>query len=97
MSEPGIATPGRHQLVEGRKAMRAGRSSLNGLPRGRSGRRETFDGLPPEVWQVHVLQQKTSWSDNDHARIAQLTRRWTDAQRRRYEERWNWGRPARWH
>jgi hypothetical protein len=58
---------------------------------------ETFDGLPPEVWQVHVLQQKTSWSEQDHADIARLTRQWTAEQRRRYEERWNWGRPARWH
>jgi hypothetical protein len=48
------------------------------------------------VWQVHVLQQKTSWSERDHARIAELTRRWTDEHRRRYEQRWNWGRPARW-
>jgi len=77
--------------------MRAGRVNLRSLPRGRYNARETFDGLPPEVWQVHVLQQKTSWSEHDHARIAQLTRRWTEAQRRRYEQRWNWGRPARWH
>jgi hypothetical protein len=58
--------------------------------------RETFQGLPPEVWQVHQLQQKTSWSAQDHARIARLTRRWTAAQRRLYEQSWNWGRPARW-
>jgi hypothetical protein len=57
---------------------------------------ETFEGLPPEVWQVHQLQQKTSWSPQDHVRIVRLTRRWTDAQRRIYEERWNWGRAARW-
>ena len=60
------------------------------------GTQETFDGLPAEVWQVHTLQQKTSWSDKDHARIRQLTRRWTEVHRRRYEQRWNWGRPARW-
>jgi hypothetical protein len=59
--------------------------------------RETFDGLPPEVWQVHILQQKTSWSEQDHARIQLLTQDWSDEQRRRYEELWNWGRPARWH
>lgn len=59
--------------------------------------RETFDGLPSEVWQVHLLQQKTSWSDHDHALIAELTRHWTREHRRRYEQRWNWGRPARWH
>jgi hypothetical protein len=59
--------------------------------------RDTFDGLPPEVWQVHVLQQKTSWSEQDHARVAELTRHWTGEHRRRYEQRWNWGRPARWH
>jgi hypothetical protein len=76
--------------------MKAGRIRPSRLPRDRYARRETFDGLPPEVWQVHVLQQKTSWSEYDHARIAELTRRWTDEQRRRYEERWNWGRPARW-
>ena len=57
---------------------------------------ETFDGLPSEVWQVHQLQQKTSWSDQDHAKIARLTRRWTDEHRRRYEKDWNWGRSARW-
>jgi hypothetical protein len=60
-------------------------------------RQQTFDGLPPEVWQVHVLQQKTSWSAHDHARMVRLTWRWTARQRRRYEERWNWGRRARWH
>jgi hypothetical protein len=75
--------------------MRARHSRFRGLPRARYSR-ETFDGLPPEVWQVHVLQQKTSWSERDHARIAELTRRWTDEHRRRYEQRWNWGRPARW-
>jgi hypothetical protein len=48
------------------------------------------------VWQVHTLQQKTSWSKQDHAKIAELTRNWTDEHRRRYERRWNWGRPARW-
>jgi hypothetical protein len=58
---------------------------------------DTFDGLPPEVWQVHLLQQKTSWSQQDHARIAELTRHWTREHRRRYERRWNWDRPARWH
>ena len=58
--------------------------------------RETFDGLPPKVWEVHLLQQKTSWSVRDHARIMRLTWRWTAAQRQRYEERWNWSRPARW-
>ena len=57
---------------------------------------ETFDGLPAQVWQVHTLQQKTSWSEEDHAKIAALTRRWTNSHRRRYEQRWNWGRPARW-
>jgi len=60
------------------------------------GSRETFEGLPPEVWQVHQLQQKTSWSQQDHARIVRLTRWWTREQRRKYELRWNWGRPARW-
>ena len=59
--------------------------------------RETFDGLPPGVWEVHLLQQKTSWSARDHFRISCLTWRWTPAQRRRYEARWNWGRSARWH
>jgi hypothetical protein len=59
--------------------------------------RETFDGLPPELWQVRILQQKTSWSDEGHERIAQLTRHWSDEHRRRYEQQWNWGRPARWH
>jgi len=44
-----------------------------------------------------VLQQKTSWSEQDHAAITRLTRRWTAEQRRQYEQRWNWGRPARWH
>jgi hypothetical protein len=57
---------------------------------------ETFEGLPAQVWQVHTLQQKTSWSMEDHAKIAALTRNWTDEHRRRYEQRWNWGRPARW-
>jgi hypothetical protein len=73
-------------------------NSLRRLPRlhRRRDTQETFDGLPSEVWQVHVLQQKTSWSERDHARIAELTRRWTANHRRRYEERWNWGRPARW-
>jgi hypothetical protein len=61
-----------------------------------SGAGDTFDGLPADVWQVHTLQQKTSWSDQDHVRIRELTRRWSEAQRRRYEQRWNWGRPARW-
>lgn len=60
------------------------------------GSRETFEGLPPQVWQVHQLQQKTSWSMQDHARIFRLTWRWTGEQRRKYEKRWNWGRPARW-
>jgi hypothetical protein len=76
--------------------MKAGRIRSSRLPRVPQSSRDTFDGLPPEVWQVHVLQQKTSWSEFDHARMAELTRRWTDEQRRRYEERWNWGRPARW-
>jgi hypothetical protein len=74
--------------------------SLRKLPRFRAlgvrGLRETFDGLPPDVWQVHLLQQKTSWSARDHARMALLTWRWTAGQRRRYEDRWNWGRRARW-
>jgi len=75
--------------------MSISRTNLRRLPRLRR-RQETFDGLPSEVWQVHLLQLKTSWSEKDHARIAQLTRRWTAQHRRRYEERWNWGRPARW-
>ena len=58
--------------------------------------RETFEGLPRGVWQVHRLQQKTSWSMQDHARIVRLTWLWTVEQRRRYEQCWNWGRPARW-
>jgi len=57
---------------------------------------ETFEGLPADVWQVHLLQLKTSWSDHDHARIRKLARHWTGQQRRRYEHTWNWGRPARW-
>lgn len=65
---------------------------LRGLLRPRC----TFDGIPAEVFEVHLLQQKTSWSPTDHRRIVRLTWHWTSAQRRRYEQKWNWGRPARW-
>ena len=81
---------------EGSSAMTTGRLGESWLPRLHRPQ-ETFQGLPPEVWQVHQLQQKTSWSAQDHARIVRLTRRWTDAHRRIYEDRWNWGRAARWH
>ena len=57
---------------------------------------EMFDGLPADVWQVHLLQLKTSWSQRDHALIRKMARHWTGQQRQRYEQRWNWGRPARW-
>lgn len=74
--------------------MKTDRIRRHGLTRTYS-LRETFDGLPAEVWQVSILQQKTSWSEQDHARIAELTRKWTVEHRRRYEQRWNFGRAAR--
>lgn len=35
---------------------------------------EMFDGLPADVWQVHLLQLKTSWSQRDHALIRKMAR-----------------------
>lgn len=90
-SRGNVAT-GPESYWRGREAATAVRTSTRGLRQTRG----TFDGLPPAVFEVHVLQQKTSWSAADHARIVELTHNWTSAQRLRYEQQWNWGRPARW-
>jgi hypothetical protein len=57
-----------------------------------------LSGLPPEAMQVLTLQLKKPWTKADRARMADLTRAWTDVHREVFEDRFadRIGRAIRW-